>query len=246
MKLRYESVDFAYRRRKPVLQDFTWQIPGGRTVLLGPNGAGKSTVLALGAAALRPQAGRMVFDGSGCERGSVERHIARHVGWMPQQIRPVPRLRVREQVAYAGWLKGLDKGRAWHAAGEALDRVGLADRMGERTSELSGGQLRRVGLAQVLVHGPSVLLLDEPTSGLDPDQRARFRKILSRIPVPVVVSTHQTDDVSDLYDEVAVIRSGRLLFQGSVAEFLDASTAADGVAARRAEAAYASIVGSEE
>jgi len=164
---------------------------------------------------------------------------------MPQQVRAVPGLTVREQVAYAGWLKGQSRSHAWAAALTALDRVGLVDVAVQKATTLSGGQLRRVGLAQVLVHDADTLLLDEPTVGLDPAQRARFRAYVAALPRerPVVISTHQVDDLSDLFDTVVVVAGGVIRFSASVPDFL--ALAPDPGTERRAEAAYARIVADE-
>ena len=248
MALRFDGVSFAYNagglRRNPgtrVFDDFSWEVPDGRTVLLGPNGAGKSTLLGLGASALAPAAGDVRI---GAMSGMSRRDRAafrRAVGWMPQQVRPIAGLTCREQVAYAGWLKGLDRRAAWEAAGTALDRVDLAAEAGRRTSQLSGGQQRRVGLAPVLVHPAPRLLLDEPTAGLDPGQRARFRDVLREISrdVPVLVSTHQVDDLTDLFDTVVVMDHGRLPFSGTPEAFMALAPAGS---AHPAEAAYGTLV----
>ncbi|HEY8503352.1 MAG TPA: ATP-binding cassette domain-containing protein [Gemmataceae bacterium] len=246
MALRFEQVTFWYRRAAgPVLDRFSWQVPTGRTVLLGPNGAGKSTLLAVGADALRPARGRVRLESLDPRRRADRAAYRRAVGWMPQQVRAVPGLTAQEQVAYAGWLKGLPRSRAWLAASEALGRVGLAELAGQKAATLSGGQLRRVGLAQALVHGAKVLLLDEPTAGLDPAQRARFRELLVALPpeLPVVVSTHQVDDLSELFDTVVVLDRGVIRFTGTVPAFLELAAPAE--AGKRAEAAYARVVAGE-
>ena len=246
MDLAFTEVTFRYRRTSaPVLDHFTWSIPSGRTVLLGPNGAGKTTLLALGADALQPERGTvaagLLRPGGWKQRASYRRAV----GWMPQQTRAVPGLTAREQVAYAAWLKGVSRSEAWQAAAAALARVDLDTLSDRLTSQLSGGQLRRVGLAQVLVHDAEVILLDEPTVGLDPAQRAAFREILAGLPGerPVVVSTHQVDDLSELFDTVAVLDRGTIRHQSSVAAFLDLAPAGS---ARPAEAAYGQIVSGTE
>jgi ABC-2 type transport system ATP-binding protein len=237
----FDNVTFRYRRSAPtVLDAFTWTVPSGRTVLLGPNGAGKTTLLGLGADALRPQRGVVRFGSMLAGRRSDRSSFRSAIGWMPQQIRAVPGLTCQEQVAYAGWLKGLTRKDAWSAAASVLDLVDMTAHARVLASRLSGGQLRRVGLAQALVHRSRILLLDEPTVGLDPAQRAGFREIVRSLPgsLRAVVSTHQVDDLSEVFDTVVVLRDGHIRYQGTVQDFL-ALAPAD--AERPAEAAYRQV-----
>ncbi len=152
-------------------------------------------------------------------------------------------LRVREQVAYGGWLKGMSRGAAWDASAGALAKVRMSQLADRRSAELSGGQLRRLGIAQALVHDAEVVLLDEPTAGLDPSQRSAFRKLLAELQdaVSFIVSTHQTEDLAASYRSVVVLDQGRVRYQGSIGEFLGRVPA--GVSEeRRAEAAYSELV----
>lgn len=238
--LEMAGITFGYRRSRPVLSEFSWTLPPGRTVLLGPNGAGKSTILGLAADALRPQAG-------GCRIGDVTARSQRRryrtlVSYLPQRPTAARGLSVREQVAYAGWLKGMPKPAAWDAAPGCLEQVGLSEHAERRVTELSGGQLRRVGLAQALVHDAVILLLDEPTAGLDPAQRQRFRETLSGIGTvrSTVVSTHQVDDLDQVYDQVVVVEHGRIRFSGSVDAFR--ALAAPSAAGSVMERAYAAAL----
>lgn len=237
--MKFSEITFAYAtRRAPVFDALTWEVPSGRTVLLGPNGAGKSTLLAIAATAVRPARGSCEVAGICFGRGgSNARRAAAVVGWMPQSIEAVRGLRTLEQIAYAGWLRGLSRRDAQRAAVEALELVDLTTLADKPSYQLSGGQLRRLGLASALVHQPRQLLLDEPTAGLDPVQRERFREILNRVPddCDVIVSTHQVDDLTDLYDNVAVMLRGRIWFADSVEAFM--ALAAPG-AARPADDAY--------
>lgn len=246
--LRFDGVRFVYpspgllrRAPVPVFDGLTWTVPPGRTVLLGPNGAGKSTMLSLAATALRPNGGSIHYGELDASLRRDRRIWRQQIGWMPQQARAVPGLNVREQVAYAGWLKGLSRGDAWAAAATAVERVGLSGEAGRDSARLSGGQLRRVALAQLLIHDARLLLLDEPTAGLDPAQRSRFRELVQSVgaETPVIISTHQVDDLDDLYDTVVVLDRGTIRFQGSPAAFL---ALAPPNAARPAEAAYAGLV----
>jgi len=224
-----------------VFDGFSWSVPAGATVILGPNGAGKTTLLALGATALRPRAGAVRLGTRNAMRRRDVVAIRRAVGWMPQHVRTIPGLTAQEQVAYAGWLKGMARNEAWREAETALARVGMSDEAGRRTAQLSGGQQRRVGLAQLLVHRAQLLLLDEPTVGLDPGQRARFRETVREVArdVPVVVSTHQVDDLTDLFDTVVVLDRGQIRFQGDVTSFM---ALAPSGSTHPGEAAYASLV----
>lgn len=246
MPLSFTDCSYAYRAGHPVLDGLTLELPPGCTVLLGPNGAGKSTLLSLGASVLEPTAGQVRLGRLG-STGRRDRKEYRHrVGWLPQQVKPVPSLTVREQAAYAGWLKGLSKSAAWQRSERALAQVGLTELAARRSHELSGGQLRRLGIAQSLTHDARVVLLDEPTAGLDPVQRGVFRELVGELArsVSFVVSTHQTEDLAGMYETVVVLDRGRPVFQGGVPDFL--SLAPDGEPAeRRAESAYRGLVRGE-
>ena len=239
--LRIDGLDFSYSSA-PVLRSLGCRFGAGRTVLLGPNGAGKSTLFSVLSGVLRARSGTVLLPGS--DGPASRRELRSRVGIMPQAIAPVPGLTVAEQVAYAGWLAGLPAGRASRRAGEVLDQVDLAGKADAKAGKLSGGQLRRVGLAQALVAEPEVLLLDEPTAGLDPAQRLRFRSVLHSIPGDrvTVVSTHQVDDITELYDLVAVIEEGQMRFTGTPQEFL--ALADPGPS--QAERAYLSLLQTEE
>lgn len=225
-----------------MFSDFSWTVPAGRTVLLGPNGAGKTTLLSLAATVLKPQAGQVRL--GNLSSATNTNALRGSIGLMPQGVRAVPGFTAREQVAYAAWLRGTGESAARQDALEALERVGLRTEADVLVESLSGGQQRRIGLAQVMVRPARVFLLDEPTAGLDPAQRSRFRNLLSELPAEatVLVSTHQVDDLSDLFDTVVVLDHGRIRYQGTPGQFL--GLAPDGNL-RPAEAAYMALIGSE-
>jgi ABC-type multidrug transport system ATPase subunit len=154
---------------------------------------------------------------------------------MPQHVRPVAGLSVEEQVAYCAWLKGLSKAHARAEARLALERVDLIDEASTSSKRLSGGQLRRLGLAQALVGADGWLLLDEPTAGLDPDQRDRFARLIGGLEASLVVATHQVEDIGSLFDHVVLLLPETPPYSAPVAEFLelDASGRGDAVAAYR-------------
>lgn len=224
MPIELQACRFAYRRRhQPVFESLDVALPEGLSVLLGRNGAGKSTLLGLASSLLTPAKGTVRYLGLDPANRRDRCRFRRAVGWMPQDIAPVPRLTVREQVAYAAWLKGSSRTEAWDRAPRALARVGLAAYAQRRSNELSGGQRRRLGLAQLLAHDAKVLLMDEPTAGLDPMQCRRFADLIADASegAHVVISTHQLDDLVEVYENVTVLDQGTIRFQGSTSAFLE-------------------------
>ncbi|NGO70877.1 ATP-binding cassette domain-containing protein [Streptomyces boncukensis] len=239
MTLELRSCTYAYRPwSPPVLRDLDYALDHGLTILLGPNGAGKSTLLRLAASVTRPRKGTVTLDGI----PSHQRSYRAAVAWMPQRITAMTALTAREQVAYTGWLKGMNKRDAWEAAARALSRVDLTGQADTRTKRLSGGQLRRVGVASALVHGARVLLLDEPTAGMDPRQRRVFRDLLAPLAeeVRVLLSTHDVADLAEECDHVTVLDEGRIAYTGTAAGFL-AHAPRDTAPGRAAEAAYTAL-----
>jgi ABC-type multidrug transport system ATPase subunit len=186
----------------------------GVNVILGPNGAGKSTLLGLAAGTLQAQSGRVLIGDRPRGRSQADRRaLADMVAWLPQRQEALRRLSAREQVAYLGWLGGMSNGAAWSGSGMALDRVGLGAEADRPTRELSGGQLRRVGIAGALVREAKVLLLDEPMAGLDPVEQEKFSELLVQLgrSTTVVVSTHDLAVASLSGTTVSILRSGRVM-----------------------------------
>ena len=154
---------------------------------------------------------------------------------MPQQNEFVPHLTVRENVALAAWLKGVERRERRTAVDAALEQANLAELADHVARRLSGGQQRRLCFAQAVVHRPRVLLLDEPTVGLDPAQREGLRAVLAAVDdTDIVVSTHQVDDIDEAFDTVVVLHQGRIIFQGTTEQFLGLAEPGD----RRGERAY--------
>jgi ABC-2 type transport system ATP-binding protein len=192
--------------------------------LLGPNGAGKSTLLRLLATATPPSAGRIVVAGHEVT-GTIEERTAarREIGYLPQEVTFPRGMTAFAFVDYIAVLKEWDDPRRRHReVDRVLDLVGLGDRRTRRIRTLSGGQRRRLALAQALVGSPRLIVLDEPTTGLDPEQRASIRAVLSGLGTrgTVLLATHQTEDVAALCDRLVVLIDGRVLFDGTVATFL--------------------------
>ncbi|MBF8171817.1 MULTISPECIES: ABC transporter ATP-binding protein [Streptomyces] len=185
--------------------------------LLGPNGAGKTTLIRTLATVLRPTEGSLELLGEPAGGPGGQRALRRRVGYLPQEFGYYKRFTVREFVEYMAWLKEVPKADVPAAVQRAVERVGLADRADKRMKTLSGGMVRRVGIAQAIVNDPAILLLDEPTAGLDPAQRLRFRELLQELGTDtcVVVSTHLVEDVAAACTDVVLFAEGRLVFQGT-------------------------------
>jgi ABC-2 type transport system ATP-binding protein len=237
---------FSYRRwfrEVPVFDGISVEFQRGTTIILGPNGAGKSTLMSMATGNLRPNAGQLSFDGVPVDGARSLNALRRRVAWLPQQIEAVPGLRVREQVAYAGWLKGMNRGRAWSAAATALAKVDLADLAERPSGKLSGGQRRRMGIAQSLVHDAEFIFMDEPTAGLDPLQYERFNAVVAELSEDTnfVISTHDVNDLDARFDHVVVLSGGRKAYAGDVAGFLDHAEPSN-EARSRPGSAYRSLV----
>lgn len=173
--------------------------------MVGPNGAGKSTLFDLMAGTLKPTSGSVALPD-------------RRLGLLPQEFRLPPRPTCAQFLSYVGWLQGVAASDRQIAIESALDEVDLLGLAETPIRELSGGMVKRLGIAQALVHDPPVLILDEPTAGLDPVQRIALREVVAglgrrRI---VCVSTHLVEDVQAVASRVLVLNDGALLFDGDV------------------------------
>lgn len=197
--------------------------------LLGPNAAGKSTLVGLLATALVPSTGTITVAGHAVTGRHADRTQARrHIGYLPQELRFPSGMTAFGFLDYLAVLKEWRTTEARHAeVRRVLSAVQLDDRAAMKVPKLSGGQRRRLGIAQALIGTPDLLLLDEPTTGLDPEQRASLRELLSGLDATVLIATHQTEDISALCDRVLVIDAGTIHFDGSVADLV--STARDQV-----------------
>lgn len=229
-----EKVTFRYGR-KIALREVSFDLGVGATVLLGRNGAGKTTLIATLVGAARPAGGRVCLDGREIGAGPRGRDVLRDIGWLPQSFGHPPRMTVREFVAYAGWLKQVPRHRLGSRVPEVLSAVGLADNAGQNLGTLSGGQLRRAGLAAAIVAEPAVLVLDEPTAGLDPEQRDEFHSLIRdlRGRTVVLVATHLLEDVEALAQRIVVLDGGRVLWSGTPEALTDQAGGEQGLAGLR-------------
>jgi ABC-2 type transport system ATP-binding protein len=200
-------VHFGYRGRR-VFEGISAELTPGMNFVAGLNGAGKTTLFRLILGELRPQHGAI----SNASRGQI--------GYLPQAFGYPPRFTLRQFVEHFAWLHRVPARQRAPRAETALDRVGLTERSGDRMGTLSGGMLRRAGIAQALVHDPQILLLDEPTAGLDPRQQLELRALLPELAasMTVVVGTHLLDDVSAIGGRVILLADGTARFSGDATD----------------------------
>jgi ABC-2 type transport system ATP-binding protein len=191
--------------------------------LLGPNGAGKTTLLRMMATVIAPTSGRMRLLDRDPGGYGPRREIRRRLGYLPQNLGYYPGFTVAEFVEYFALLKDMPPRQVPAAVAAAIEQVSLGNKARAKLRTLSGGMLRRVGIAQAIVNGPQLLLLDEPTAGLDPEQRVAFRGMLRDLGqrATVIVSTHLVEDVGAACSQVALMNDGKIVFQGTPAELID-------------------------
>jgi ABC-type multidrug transport system ATPase subunit len=199
-------------------------LEAGRGVfgLLGPNGAGKTSLLRMMATVIPPSSGRLRLLGLDPGVHGEQREIRRRLGYLPQNLGYYPGFTVVEFVEYFALLKEMNPARVPGAVASAVERVGLGDKARAKLRTLSGGMLRRVGIAQAIVNDPDLVLFDEPTAGLDPEQRVTFRRLLRELgeQSTVVVSTHLVEDVGAACSEVVLMHGGRFAFRGTPQELV--------------------------
>jgi ABC-2 type transport system ATP-binding protein len=190
--------------------------------LLGPNGAGKTSLLRMMATVLPPTSGTLRLLGRDPGGYGPRREIRRRLGYLPQNLGYYPGFTVYDFVEYFALLKDMPPGQVPRAVATAIEHVGLGDRARAKLRTLSGGMLRRVGIAQAIVNEPELLLLDEPTAGLDPEQRVAFRTLLRDAGqrATVIVSTHLVEDVGAACSEVALMDHGKIVFHGTPGELV--------------------------
>jgi ABC-2 type transport system ATP-binding protein len=209
--------------RTQALNAVDFEAGRGVTGLLGPNGAGKTTLLRMIATVLAPDDGWLSLLGRDPARADQRTEIRHRLGYLPQEAGFHRGFSVFEFVDYVAILKSMTDRRARHdEVRRVLALTGLESLGGKRIRALSGGLRRRVGLAQALLGDPELLVLDEPTAGLDPEQRLRFREMISNAGEgrTVVLSSHQTEDLAALCTRICVIHEGRARFAGTPAELI--------------------------
>ena len=208
-----------YKNGVTALEDVSFCVGSGVFGLLGHNGAGKTTLMKALVTVLKPSAGTIRV--CGVDTATQGKEVRARVGYLPQELAMYPSLSVWDFVNYMAQIKGI---RDKKAVSAVLEEVEMLEFSRRKIGQLSGGMKRRVGIAQALIGNPPILVVDEPTAGLDPEERVRFRGLLSRYASEgrtVLLSTHIVEDIHQLCGELAVLRKGRLFYAGTSATLLE-------------------------
>lgn len=220
MKLSFEHISKFYGDTA-VLQQIDLTLGSGVYGLLGPNGAGKTTLMRIMTDLLAPSTGRVLLDGQ--DIAVMGAAFRKKLGYLPQDFGVYPNFTAEQFLLYIARLRGLSKFEAKRQTDDLLHMVGLEDKKQKKLKGFSGGQRQRVGIAQALLGDPEILVLDEPTAGLDPEERIRFRGIISDLSQQklVLLSTHIVSDLEAVANEIILLRTGVVLEMQKPASLLE-------------------------
>jgi len=220
LELQVNEVSKLYKDNVWGLKDFSLNINSGVLGLLGPNGAGKSTLMRILATVTKPTGGTVLWNGADLVKSP--NRVRTVLGYLPQDFGIYPNLNAVEFLTYLAAAQGICGRPARKRIDQLLEIVNLGEAKKRRLGALSGGMKQRVGIAQALLNDPKLLIVDEPTAGLDPEERVRFRNLLSELSDEriVILSTHIVSDIEAAATSIALINKGRLLTHTSPEDLL--------------------------
>ncbi|SDX11016.1 ABC-type multidrug transport system, ATPase component [Marininema mesophilum] len=198
-----------------VLNLISLDIRPGMFGLLGPNGAGKTTLMRILTTVIPSTSGNIHY---GDISWSNKNEVRKMIGYLPQKFSLYKQLRVNEALYHLAVLKGVSARLQKKMVAEVLDKVNLNEHQDKKVGHLSGGMVRRLGIAQAILGDPKIIIVDEPTAGLDPEERIRFRKLLRMLGEKsiVIISTHIVEDIESSCDQIAVLHKGQLKKHGNI------------------------------
>jgi ABC-2 type transport system ATP-binding protein len=223
MEIKIQSLTKIYNDSFKAICDIDLTIHDGLFGLLGPNGAGKTTLMRILVTLLDPTLGEVTIDGMDLKKDRSD--IRKILGYLPQDFNTFSKVKAWEFLDYSARLAGIkEKKRRSQKIEEMLEKVGLYEARDRLANKLSGGMKRRLGIAQALISDPKLLVVDEPTTGLDPEERIRFRNILSDMGQEeriIILSTHIVGDISSTCTDMALLLKGSLAFNGAPDAFIE-------------------------
>ena len=210
--------------RKRANDGITVTLENGVYGLLGPNGAGKTTLMKQITTLIKPDKGEILYNGE--DIFNMDDKYRDLIGYLPQEFGVYKNFTAKQFLQYVGALKGINGKSLNSKVDELLELVGLYDVRNKAIGKFSGGMKRRVGIAQVLLNDPKIIVLDEPTAGLDPQERTRFRNLIAKISRDkvIILSTHIISDIESVAKETIMIKKGKLLMKGTHREILSDMT----------------------
>lgn len=217
MEITIKNLTKVYKNGHKALDEVSFNVGNGMFGLLGPNGAGKSSLMNILVTLNKPSSGQILIDGQDLQKKRKE--IRSIMGYLPQDFTFFSKLKSYEFLDYSASLAGIkSKKERGIAVDKMLENVGLLEFRNRQANKLSGGMKRRLGIAQALIGDPKVIIVDEPTTGLDPEERIRFRNLLSDLSqqkVSIILSTHIVGDISSSCDDMVLLNKGKVSFTGS-------------------------------
>lgn len=221
MQLEINNISKKYDKNKYGLKDFSLSIENGILGLLGPNGAGKSTLLKMIATISKPTNGMLLLNKNNIVKDP--NYMRKHLGFLPQDFGVYPNLNAYEFLNYMAALKGIGGVNLPGKIHQLLEGLNLLEVAKKPIGSYSGGMKQRIGIAQALLNNPKIILFDEPTVGLDPEERVRFRNLISDLAndAIVILSSHIVSDIDTIADEVAIMKDGSLITKDNPDTIID-------------------------
>ncbi len=218
-KLEIKNLTKIYGKKR-ANDGITVTLENGVYGLLGPNGAGKTTLMKQITTLIKPDKGEILYNGK--DIFNMDDKYRNIIGYLPQEFGVYKNFTAKQFLQYVGALKGMSGKNLNFKVNELLELVGLYDVRNKSIGKFSGGMKRRVGIAQVLLNDPKIIVLDEPTAGLDPQERTRFRNLIAKISRDkiIILSTHIISDIESVAKETIMIKEGKLLMKGTHREIL--------------------------
>lgn len=208
-------------KNKQVLSHLNFEFSNKIYALIGHNGSGKSTLIRIITKLIEPNQGKVIF----YQDDEIIDYKKVKFGYLSQEFNVFKEFSVYEQLEYFAIMKRIDKKIHSQEIKRVLEKVNLWENKDVKCKNLSGGMIRRLGIAQTLLGSPDIIILDEPAVGLDPDERMRFKEIIKSIHlnIPIILSTHIIDDMISLSPEIILFKNGQIKFSGSSSQFIDSA-----------------------